>query len=565
MNARISTGDLQQRLTIQVKDMVAWLVGKQEVVVPASDVFPQHWWDTRLVLHDRGVMNTDGSDDDDDDGDDGDDDDCPTFDAMNGRGVLRGSQSRNSVQISYQDATTNDWKRQGCLALLVLSLVYLVDQQDNRTAEGDSVTKFVSLADADAFFRGVDTIVVECKDTRGDLARETVEAVRELERTGNNRVENCSSIPLLGSEDARGVSQRVIRNTGIRVTSEDRVVAFASSTGRVKDVTPAGFVWVSGGGQDRRYHTPLGRVVESFLARFSPDLRKAWALFAEAAATVKLDAKCAWRANPPHADHFLLLDRHDLTRMASPYQNWGPMGSKTEAWRPGEDTCSQFQSWTWTDNTSPDNTPVTISGEGPFDFIELGIPILPSDEPGVADALARGTFRTVYPLAEYPLIYDTVTGSLVSRHGQVYSRKTQVGSGRRDPNEWSLRKLHLSRTLYPRFARGTTPVDCHSLMARLTIGERPDGRVVDHKSQDNKEDFSEENLEYVTSSENSSRHHAWKRRQAATASEAATTWVETVQVSEKEWKNEEEDRKRKNSAIGDGQMPITRFFKRQTP
>ena len=32
-----------------------------------------------------------------------------------------------------------------------------------------------------------------------------------------------------------------------------------------------------------------------------------------------------------HADHFRSLDRHDLTRMASPYQNWGPMGSKTAA------------------------------------------------------------------------------------------------------------------------------------------------------------------------------------------------------------------------------------------
>ena len=237
---------------------------------------------------------------------------------------------------------------------------------------------------------------------------------------------------------------------------------------------------------------------------------------AKAAATVRLDAKCMWRANPPHADHFLSLDRHDLTRMASPYQNWGPMGSKNEVLRPGEDTCSQFRSWTW---TAPDGVLVNIEGEGPFDFKQLGIPILRSNDPRVAEALAERTFRRDYPLAKYPLIHDAETGALVSRHGQVYARKTNIGFGRRDPNKWSLRELHLSRTLYPMFGKkGTPPVDCHSVMARLTNGKRPDRHVIDHVGQDNKEDFSEVNLEYVTRSVNTSRYCAWKEDQAARSS-----------------------------------------------
>ena len=67
-------------------------------------------------------------------------------------------------------------------------------------------------------------------------------------------------------------------------------------------------------------------------------------------------------------------------------------------------------------------------------------------------------------------------------------------------------------------ADGLTPVDCHSVMARLTNGKRPDRHVIDHVGQDNKEDFSEVNLEYVTQSANASRHHAWKKDQAARSS-----------------------------------------------
>jgi hypothetical protein len=398
---------------------------------------------------------------------------------------------------------------------------------------------------------------------------------------------------LLGSEDALGVPQRFICNTGIKVTTGGdrgghRVVAFTWSTGKDKLVTSAGRVLVSGGGQDT-YCTPLGRVVESFLAHYSEGgagVREACVLFAKAAATARLDAKCMWRANLPHADHFLSLDRHDLTRMASPYQNVVSMGSKAKLLRPGEDTCSQFRRWTW---TARDGVLVKIWGEGPHDFEELGIPILRSNDPRVVKALAERTFRGDYPLARYPLIQDELTGSLVSRHGQVYARKTLVGCGRRDPNKWSLRKLYLGRTLYPRFSRkGTTPMDCHSVMARLTNGKRPDDYVVDHVGQDNKEDFSEVNLEYVTQSENASRHHAWKKDQAArssgsstgsgssTASGSSTTRIETVQASANEWKNErknerknegknerkneeEGNRKRKKPAV---QTEITQFLKR---
>ena len=124
-------------------------------------------------------------------------------------------------------------------------------------------------------------------------------------------------------------------------------------------------------------------------------------------------------------------------------------------------------------------------------------------------------------------------------------------------------------------ADGLTPVDCHSVMARLTIGKRPDDDVIDHVGQDNKEDFSEVNLEYVTRSVNASRHHAWKEDQAArsstgsgssTASGSSTTWVETVQASANEGKNErkneeENNRKRKNSAPGAEFTQNTKFFK----
>ena len=94
----------------------------------------------------------------------------------------------------------------------------------------------------------------------------------------------------------------------------------------------------------------------------------------------------------------------------------------------------------------------------------------------------------------------------------------------------------------------------------------------------------------MTQSANASRYHAWKKDQAARsstgsgsmiASGSSTTWVETVQASEKEWKNErknerkneeedgmrenEEDnrkRKREDLAPGAGQMPIIKFCKR---
>jgi hypothetical protein len=118
-------------------------------------------------------------------------------------------------------------------------------------------------------------------------------------------------------------------------------------------------------------------------------------------------------------------------------------------------------------------------------------------------------------------------------------------------------------------------------MARLTIGKRPDRHVIDHVGQDNKEDFSEVNLEYVTRSVNASRYFAWREDQAArspgspgsstgsgssTASGSSTTWVETVQASANEGKNErkneeENNRKRKNSAPGAEFTQNAKFFK----
>jgi len=195
------------------------------------------------------------------------------------------------------------------------------------------------------------------------------------------------------------------------------------------------------------------------------------------------------------------------------------MGSKGPMRRPDRARCSQYKPWCLGQGKA-EGMRVPIRGDGPFDFEQLtrdlGIRILRSDDTDVAKALQDGIFRETYPIDEFPLVFDTMSRSMVSRHGQIYARKTP------DPNLWSLRSLGLSRTLYPRFSFTTIKGGkkgkrncwtCHRLMAKLTLGKRPDRKVIDHVGQDNKEDFRELNLEYVSYEENSRRHVEFMKRQ----------------------------------------------------
>ena len=132
----------------------------------------------------------------------------------------------------------------------------------------------------------------------------------------------------------------------------------------------------------------------------------------------------------------------------------------------------------------------------------------------------------VYPIERFPLIWMSHVRVLLCRHGQTYFPVDGTKHWKEmEVETFRLKALQVSRARYPYVLLWSVPTfsnwKCPNLMGWTCFGDRPEGIVTDQTCQDNKQDFSEKNLEYVSRSVNAQRHHDFVRRGGVVVGEVA--------------------------------------------
>ena len=531
---RRSNGERQARLTFRLADVREWLINSGgPIVVPANflkllgvDEHPER--ELRMTTMNqkehlgRAVLSCiDGVD-----GVDVADGQVATLGFSNEQSCSKGSRNVGSIRLSWSSQNGNRFYAQ-FPTLLVLVCLYLHhtvpeggDEALERIRDGGHPHAFLtrsSMAGED----GQTIIVVETDETREEMWEEMVSEVEAMIEEGGGEGE----VPLLGGGGVGG-SVAMLVDTELRVV-DGEVVVYSTSSG-----TPRRFSDHSGriqiplkdieNGTRKQKFVAAGRVVESFLAARLPE---------KYGYLDDVHALAAKHSVALHYDHWIDLNSHTCTRGCSPLQNLSFMGARGEMPPLDQEKCTQFAGWTFKGETGTDENGADIVK---VDLLSDGT----GDAPGVVwmdDDLRKRVFvdgrtlKDAYPIKQYPLIWLPDMRVLLCRHGQIYGPVDRTVDASTMTDGWfRLRALHMTRTGYPvvvtRTEMGTRSWKtwkCHVLMAWACLGDRPSNRVTDHKSQNNRLDFSEGNLEYVTRSVNAQRHHDFVRASRAAAVEAA--------------------------------------------
>ena len=435
-----------------------------------------------------------------------------TLGFANEQGSSSGSQNLSSIRFKWQKSgTTGDKSLPTLLVLVSLYLHHTNGECEALTLIGEGGNPQAFLTRTAVGVDGEMVIVVETDETREAMYEEQVQDVEEIikiiEQDNEARV-----VPFLGGDDGSAAN---LVDTELRV-DDGVVVVYSTKSGKPKKFSnnDQGFINVpisKERGRRKPKWVAAGRVIESFLATFMPDK------YGYLSEVHDLATK---RGVTLHYDHWFDLSSHECTRGCSPLQNEAFMGSRGPVPRPDPAMCSQFLPWQFKGNWYNNN--------GDYEKRRLEVDLRSDgrgDAPGVVwmdDELHERVFNVpdqtlenVYPIERYPLIWLPQMRNLLCRHGQIYCPvDMRVDASTMKRGWFRLRILSMSRRGYPRTGCNADKVsqmrDCHNLMGWACFGEAF-GRVLDHKCQNNKQDFSEKNLRYVTQSDNMKLHYAYKR------------------------------------------------------
>ena len=193
--------------------------------------------------------------------------------------------------------------------------------------------------------------------------------------------------------------------------------------------------------------------------------------------------------------------------------------------RPDPTKCSQFRSWEFK-GTLYRGCSGTIDDENldeyrgavfEFDLRSDGSGAAPSvgwmDETRHAEVFGKEgqKLEDVHPIKRFPSIWLSHARVLLCRHGQICclvdgTKKVEA----MEVETFRLGALFVLRTRYPSVLLWSGPTfsnwRCHNQMGWACFGDRQKDLVTDHNGQDNKQAFSEKNLEYVSRSVTSRRH-----------------------------------------------------------